>query len=117
MRSSYHALVGVPQSGRWAVPASPRASRRDPAQRDGQGLPAGDGPGTGAGLRGVGDAGEQPAQLDRGRELAAFLVDGADRRGFSLGDDEHPASMGAPALTGKRTGPGDTTASSATSRR
>jgi hypothetical protein len=32
--------------------------------------------GTGADLRGVADAGEQPAQLDRGRELAALLVDG-----------------------------------------
>jgi hypothetical protein len=58
--------------------ASSRASPRHRTQRDGQGLPAGNGPGTRAGLRGVG-AGEQPAQLDRGRELAALLVDGADR--------------------------------------
>jgi hypothetical protein len=29
-------------------------------------------------LRIVGDAGKQPPQLDRGRQLAALLVDGAD---------------------------------------
>ena len=46
------------------------------------------------GLSGVGHSGEQPAQLDRGRELAALLVDGADRGGLCLGDDEHPGRMG-----------------------
>ena len=37
----------------------------------------------------VGDAGEQPAQLDRGCELAALVKGGADGCGFGLGDDEH----------------------------
>jgi hypothetical protein len=40
-------------------------------------------------LRIVGDAGEPPAQLHRGGQLAAPLVDDADRSGISLGDDEH----------------------------
>ena len=34
------------------------------------------------------------AQLDRSRELAALLVDGADRGGLCLGDDEHAGRMG-----------------------
>jgi hypothetical protein len=34
------------------------------------------------------------AQLDRGRELAPLLVDGADRSGIRLGDNEHRWSMG-----------------------
>ena len=41
-----------------------------------------------------GDAGEPPAQLNGGRELATLLVDGADRSGIRLGDDEHRCSMG-----------------------
>jgi integration host factor subunit beta len=47
------------------------------------------GPGARASLRGVGDGGKQPAELDRGRELAALLVDGTDRGGLCLGDDHH----------------------------
>jgi hypothetical protein len=72
-----------------------------PGARNGQGLPAGNGPGTGAGLRGVGDARHQPAQLDRGRELAVLLVDGTDRGGLSLGDNEHAGRMGARIEGGK----------------
>ena len=45
--------------GRYRVPAAPDAAAR-------AGLPAGNAPGKGAGLRGVGDDWEQPAQLDRG---------------------------------------------------
>ena len=37
--------------------------------------------------------GEAPPQLDRSRELATLLVDGADRSGIRPGDDEHPRSM------------------------
>jgi hypothetical protein len=37
----------------------------------------------------VGDAREPPAQLDHGRQLATLPIDGADRSGISLGDDEH----------------------------
>ena len=47
------------------------------------------GPGALPRLRVVGDAGEPPAQLDRSRELATLLIDGADLSGFCLGDDEH----------------------------
>ena len=45
-------------------------------------------------LRVVGDAKEALAQLDRGREFAPLLIDGADRSGIRLGDDEHRWSMG-----------------------
>jgi hypothetical protein len=34
------------------------------------------------------------AQLDRSRELAALLVDGADRSSLGFTDDEHAWSMG-----------------------
>ena len=85
-----------------ALPIPARTPPLPRAQRHGQRLPAGDGPGTGAGLRGVGDGGEQPAQLDRGRQLAALLESGADRCGLCLGDDEHRRSMGTRIMTGKR---------------
>jgi hypothetical protein len=58
------------------------------------GLPAGDDADALPGLPVVGDAGEPPAQLDRGRELAALLEHGADRSSIRLGDDEHRWSMG-----------------------
>ena len=79
---------------------------RPRAQRHGQGLPASNGPGTRAGLRVVGDGWEQPSQLDRGRELAALLVDGADRGGLSLADNEHAGRMGVDIEDGKRPVPG-----------
>ena len=85
-----------------ALPIPARIPPLPRAQRHGQRLPAGDGPGTGAGLRGVGDGGEQPAQLDRGRQLAALLESGTDRCGLCLGDDEHRRSMGTRIMTGKR---------------
>ena len=47
-------------------------------------------------------AGEPPAQLDGGRELAALLVDSADRSGIRLGDDEHRWSMGRRVAGGNR---------------
>ena len=84
-----------------ALPIPARIPLLHRAQRDGQGFPAGDGPGAGAGLRGVCDGGEQPAQFDRGRELAALLVDGADRGGLGLGDDEHAGRMGRLVTVGK----------------
>jgi hypothetical protein len=46
----------------------------------------------------VGDAREPVAQLDRSRQLTALLVDGADRSGIRLGDDEHRRSMGTESL-------------------
>jgi hypothetical protein len=79
---------------------------RPRAQRHGQGLPARNGPGTRAGLRVVGDGWEQPSQLDRGRELPALLVDGADRGGLSLADNEHAGRMGVDIEDGKRPVPG-----------
>jgi hypothetical protein len=48
----------------------------------------------------VGDARKQPAQFDRGRQLAALLEDGADCSGFCLGDDEHRWSMGRHCVAG-----------------
>jgi hypothetical protein len=41
----------------------------------------------------VGDAWKQLAQLDGGREFASLLVDSADRRSLSFGDNEHRQSM------------------------
>jgi hypothetical protein len=41
----------------------------------------------------VGDAGEQPAQLHSGRQLAALLIGGTDRGGFGFGDTEHLGRM------------------------
>jgi hypothetical protein len=40
------------------------------------------------------DAGEEPPQLDGGREFAALLVDSPDSSLILLGDDEHRWSMG-----------------------
>ena len=45
-------------------------------------------------VRVVGDAREAPPQLDRGREFAPLLVDGADGSLVLFGDDEHRWSMG-----------------------
>ena len=86
-----------------ALPIPARIPPLPRVQRHGQRLPAGDGPGTGAGLRGVGDGGEQPAQLDRGRELAALLEGGADCGGFCLCDDHHAGRMGVRIEDGKLT--------------
>ena len=48
------------------------------------------------------NAGKQPAQFDRGRQLALLLECGADRGGCGFGDDEHPRRMVTRAVTGKR---------------
>ena len=53
-------------------------------------------------LRVVGDAWEQAAQLDGGRQLASLIEGGADRGGFGIGDAEHLNSVGARATAGKR---------------
>jgi hypothetical protein len=80
-------------SARWARPLTwPHRQR----------LPAGDGASTLPGLRGVGDAGKQSAQLDGSRQLTAPVESGADRCGLCLGDDEHPGSMGTPTTADKR---------------
>jgi hypothetical protein len=42
-----------------------------------------------------------PGKLDRGREFAPPLVDGADRSGIGLSDDEHRWSMGRRVLVGQ----------------
>ena len=47
------------------------------------------------------DTRKQPPELDGSRELAALLIDGADRSLILLGDDEHRCSMGAAALAHK----------------
>ena len=45
--------------------------------------------------------GKPAAQLDSGRELAALVECGTDRRSICLGDDEHNGSMGTPIRIGK----------------
>jgi hypothetical protein len=55
-------------------------------------------------LRVVRDAGEKPAQLDGGRELAALLEDGADCCSLCFGDGEHRGSMVAEAKAHKPPG-------------
>ena len=72
----------------WAS-ASPVTAKRLPARDGAHELPR---------LRVVGDAWEAPPQLNRSRELAALLVDGADGSLVRLGDDEHRWSMGRQAL-------------------
>jgi hypothetical protein len=72
-----------------------------PSRMRRQRLPGGDSTRAFPRLSGVGDAREQPAQLDCGRQLAATLECGADRGGFRFGNDEHPASMVMRAVTGK----------------
>ncbi len=98
----YQALVGSTAITQVGGTASPRASPPHRARRHGQRLPAGNGPSTGASLRGVGHAREQPAQLDCGRQLAALLESGTDRGGLCLGDDEHAGRMGVRIEGGKR---------------
>jgi hypothetical protein len=79
-------------SGLDAGTAAPRTQPPDRLHR--QRLPPGYGPCALARLHVVRDAGEQPAQLDRGRQLAATIESGADRCSVCLSDDEHPGSMG-----------------------
>src|SRR3954471_19068271 len=45
-----------------------------------------------AGLGVVGDQREVPAELDDGRQLAAFVIGAADRFGGGIVDDEHADS-------------------------
>jgi hypothetical protein len=60
-----------------------------------QRLPPGDGPGALSRLRVIGDVGEQPAQLNGGRQFALLLIGGADRGGGFLGNDKHGGQHGA----------------------
>ena len=53
----------------------------------------------------VGDAGEPPAQFNRGRKLAALLEDGPDRSSLTLRDDEHRRHVGIRTKTGNSAGP------------
>jgi hypothetical protein len=64
-------------------------------------------------LRCVGDAGEQPAQLDGGRQFTALPEDGADRSGICLTDDEHRWSMGRRGVASNPDLPTDVPASTA----
>ena len=67
-----------------------------------QRCPAGDRPGVLPGLDVVGDAGKQPAQFDRSRQLAFFEEYGADGGSFGFGDAEHAPSMAFSAAANKR---------------
>jgi hypothetical protein len=49
----------------------------------------------------VRDAGKQPAQLNRGRQLALLLECSADCSGFRFGHDEHAGSMVTRGVIGK----------------
>ena len=75
--------------------------RRSPDLAQRQRLPGGDGPGIYSRLSIVGNARKPAAQLDSGRELAALVECGTDRRSICLGDDEHNTSMGTPVRIGK----------------
>src|SRR4051794_31063220 len=55
-------------------------------------LPSGDNPDALAGLGVVGDEREVPAELDDGRQLAAFVIGPADRFSGDLVHGEHAAS-------------------------
>ena len=59
---------------------SPGTQPSDRARHHQQRLPAGDGPSALPRLHGASDQREQPAQFDRGRQLALLLEGGADRR-------------------------------------
>ena len=83
-------------SGLFATPLAQPPGRawwqRLPARYDGRALPR---------LHVVRDAGKQPAQLDRGRQLALLLECSADCGGFRFGHDEHAGSMVTRGVTGK----------------
>jgi hypothetical protein len=84
-------------SGLFATPLAQPPGRawwqRLPARYDARALPR---------LHVVRDAGKQPAQLDRGRQLALLLECGTDRGGVCFGNNEHLGSMVKRARTGKR---------------
>ena len=83
-------------SGLFATPLAQPPGRawrqRLPARYDARTLPR---------LHVVRDAGKQPAQLDRGRQLALLLECSADCGGFRFGHDEHGGSMVTRGVTGK----------------
>jgi len=83
-------------SGLFATPLAQPPGRawrqRLPARYDARALPR---------LHVVRDAGKQPAQLDRGRQLALLLECSADCGGFRFGHDEHAGSMVTRGVTGK----------------
>ena len=78
------------------APASNRIPRL--TRRTGSGFHASDGAPAHPRLGVIGDAREQPAQLDRRSELAAPVERGTGGGGFGLGDGEHAGSMGSPDL-------------------
>jgi hypothetical protein len=93
-----------------AAPASRRprqasvlagAQRRRRAERQGHGFPTSNGSDAFPCPRGVSDARESPAQLDRSRALAALIQGGANRRSLFFGDDEHRWSMGMQSIARK----------------
>ena len=87
-RSACSGLLATPL----AQPPGRAWRQRLPARYDARTLPR---------LHVVRDAGKQPAQLDRGRQLALLLECSADCSGFRFGHDEHAGSMVTRAVTGK----------------
>jgi hypothetical protein len=80
------------------LPAQPSGRtwrQRLPARYDARTLPR---------LHVVRDAGKQPAQLNRGRQLTLLLECSADCSGFRFGHDEHAGSMVTRGVIGKLRG-------------
>jgi hypothetical protein len=101
-----------PRRQRVVAVAAPVTSRDRPGRHQessallgsqwcGQRLQAGDRPGAGPRLQGVGDARKPPPQLEHGRKFSALIEGGADRGSICLGNDEHLPSMGRRTTTGK----------------
>lgn len=67
-----------------------------------QRCPVGDRPGVQPGLGVVEDAGKQPAQLNRGRQLALLEENGTDGGGFGFGDAKYGRTMAFSAAADKR---------------
>jgi hypothetical protein len=84
--------AGCPGAESPCVAPAVQARRR--ARRQGQRLPASDGPGGGPSLVVIRDAAEQPAQLDGSRQLTTLIESRANSGCIFLGDDKHLRSMG-----------------------
>jgi hypothetical protein len=94
-------LAGTDGGAGSGLPAPALVQPPDWARRHGERFPVSNGPDALPRLRSIGDAREQPAQFDGGRQLASLIEDGADCCGVCFADHEHPGSMGTHAAAGK----------------
>ena len=90
----YERRCGGRAGGKAGLPPLAGRQPRYPAQGHGQRRPASDGPGAGPRVGVIGDAGEQPAQFDSGRQLAALIEGGADHPGRSFLGPQWPDNLG-----------------------